>query len=174
MTNTLDARAVAWRRAGGCGLARRLVFFGRALGISAVGLRARGVQRQRLQRLGVAALELQPKGVVKGEAVVRLAEAVVDVVEDEQTLDRVDGGVEGEVGPQVDAVEVGARLVGAVVAAGDAVRIEQRHQLEHKVLAQELGARVVLAQDELEEAVENECYYLFEIIWKKLKLFGII
>ena len=65
-----------------------------------------------------------------------------------------DGGVRRGVGAEVDAVEVHAKRVGAIVAVGDAVWVEHGDQLEDEALAQPLGARVVLAQQQLEHAWE--------------------
>ena len=81
--------------------------------------------------------------------------AVVDMVIAEQTLGSVDGGVSFEVGVHVHAVEIHTSRVGSVVPAHHTVRVEQRYELEHKVLAQSLRARVVGVGDEVEESVED-------------------
>ena len=66
-----------------------------------------------------------------------------------------DGGVALGRGGCVDAVEVDAAPVGAIVAPVDAVRVEQRHQLEDEARAQRGGARICRVEKELEEALED-------------------
>ena len=68
------------------------------------------------------------------------------------------GGIYGRISAysrrQEDAVEVDAELVGEVVAARHSVRIEHGYELEDE-LASEHGAPILLAQQEVEEAVED-------------------
>ena len=69
------------------------------------------------------------------------------------------GGIYGRISAysrrQEDAVEVDAELVGEVVAARHSVRIEHGYELEDELASQEHGAPVLLAQQEVEEAVED-------------------
>lgn len=82
--------------------------------------------------------------------------AIVNVMIDEKTLDRIDARMSARTGVQVDSVEVDAELIGAVVAARHSVRIEHGHELEDELAAQNACARVVGAQEELEKPVEDE------------------
>lgn len=68
----------------------------------------------------------------------------------------VDGGVQRGGGAEVDAVEVDAARVGAVVSARDAVRVEEGDHLEDVVLAQLQRHWVVPRQQQAQEAIEHE------------------
>ena len=57
---------------------------------------------------------------------------------------------------EIHAVEVDAARVRAVVAALDAVGVQHRDEFEDVLAPQLTRARVVLAQDEVEEAVEDK------------------
>jgi len=56
----------------------------------------------------------------------------------------------------VHPVEIDTSHVRAVVAVRHAVRIQHRHKLEHKLLAQLLRHRIVGLQQVIEHAVEHE------------------
>ena len=85
-----------------------------------------------------------------------LARPVVDVVKDDEAFARVNTRRELETRVQVDAIQVDAELIGAVVAARYSVRIQHGYEFEDEVFAQSFGARVILPEYELEEAVEYE------------------
>ena len=85
-----------------------------------------------------------------------LRDAVVPVVEDEEALRRVDGGVEDAARVGVEPVEVDAARVRPVVATHHAVRVQHRDDLEDEPAPERRGARVRLAHDEAEETVQHE------------------
>ena len=74
----------------------------------------------------------------------------------DETLGGENGRMQLGVGVQVHPVQVHAPLVGAIMAALHAVRVQQWHQLEDVLFAQLYGTRVSGTEDEVEEAVEDE------------------
>ena len=59
-------------------------------------------------------------------------------------------------GVQIDPIEVNSELIGTVVSASDAVRVEQGYELEDELTSEDSGAWVLRAQDEFEKAIEDE------------------
>ena len=61
-----------------------------------------------------------------------------------------------KVGVEIHAIEVDAARVSAVVSTLNAVGVQHRDQFENILSPELTGTRVVLAQDEVEESVEDE------------------
>ena len=55
----------------------------------------------------------------------------------------------------VEAIEILTQCVRAVMSTGYTIRIEERHQLEDKVLAQRRSAGVTWTHQKVQRAIEN-------------------
>lgn len=100
-------------------------------------------------------IESQFKDMIETKAIVISARPIVDMMIDKQTFGRIDARVQPRRRVQIDTVEIDAHLIGAIVAACHSVRIEHGYEFEDELTAQETRARILLAQHELHEAVED-------------------